>query len=264
MISFLGEYMLIKLIITIFFFVHIFFLIAVKKKNFSVIDIGWSLGILLVAIISFLHYPLSLRNALVLTLVSLWALRLSSYIFLRGRGKGEDKRYTRFRNEWRPHENIQAYLKVFLFQGVLMLIVSLPVSIGMTSEVRNLSWINIFGFLIFSLGFIIEVWADSYLEKWKARSENRGLICTTGPWSMCRFPNYFGEVLLWYGLYFSSFDLSHAWTIIGPLVINFLILKVTGVPPLEEKYLKRADYQDYAKKVSRFIPFLRKFRASTF
>jgi steroid 5-alpha reductase family enzyme len=220
-------------------------------------DIGWGLGFILIALISYLKNPPDLKNVLLLMVVTSWGLRLALYIFSRSRGKEEDPRYTKLRNAWKPHENLQAYIKVFLFQGFLMLIVSLPVSVGMSAGEGNVSLINWLGLLIWSGGFLFEVWSDNYLRWWKSQPENEGKICTTGPWKLCRFPNYFGEVSLWYGVYFLAFDFNIAWTIIGPFTLNFFILKVTGVPLLEERYQDRQAYQDYAKRVPRFIPFTR-------
>jgi steroid 5-alpha reductase family enzyme len=245
------------LIIAIFIYVHIFFLIALAKRNFSLIDIGWGLGIFLVALISYMHQPLSFKNALLLLVVTIWGLRLSLYIYKRGRGKGEDPRYTKFRNEWKPYSNLQAYLKVFLFQGILMLIVSLPVSVGMSSQAQTISLVNWIGFGLWLFFLSLEIWSDYYLQLWKMKPENKGKICTTGPWTICRFPNYLGEVMLWYGIYLISFEINSFWTIIGPLTLNFLIYKVTGIKPLEDKYLKRQDYLEYSKKVPKFIPFTR-------
>lgn len=245
------------IIIAVLIFIHIFFFIALVKQNFSVIDAGWGLGFILISLLSYVSNPLNSKNALLLTLVSIWGLRLSLYIFNRSRGKGEDPRYAKLREEWKPHPNLQAYFKVFLFQGLLMLLVSVPVWVAMRTDEHKITILNWIGLSIWLTGFIFEVWADNYLRWWKAQPQNAGKVCMTGPWSLCRFPNYFGEVLLWYGIYIFSFEAQTFWTIIGPVTIHFLILKVTGVPPLEEKYLKREDYQEYSKRVPRFIPFLK-------
>jgi steroid 5-alpha reductase family enzyme len=247
--------MLTHLILAVLIFVHIFFLIALVKKNFAVIDIGWGLGFIVIGLVAYFHHPLSVRNALLMLIVTIWGLRLGAYILIRSRGKGEDPRYTKFRKSWEPNSNLQAYFKVFIFQGFLMLVVSLPVTVGMAHESKEISLLNWLGIVMWGIGFALEISADHYLNWWKLRPENKGKICTSGPWRLCRFPNYFGEVLLWYGIYFVSFEPKNFWTLLGPLAINFFILKVTGVPLLEEKYKKREDYQEYSKRVPRFIPF---------
>ena len=125
----------------------------------------------------------------------------------------------------------------------------------MSLESKKFSVINYIGLLIWVIGFSLEVISDQYLAWWKLQEKNKGKICTEGPWELCRFPNYFGEVLLWYGVYLLAFEWSIFWTIIGPVTINFMILKVTGVPLLEEHYKNRDDYKEYASRVPRFIPF---------
>lgn len=247
--------MISSIIISILIFVHIFFLFAVVRKNFAVIDIAWGLGFILISLIAYLHHPLSFKNAVLLLAVFFWGTRLALYIFARSRGKPEDHRYAKFRQEWRPHPNLQAWIKVFLFQGVLMMIVTLPVSAGMALESRNLSVINYVGIFIWLSGFAFEVMSDHYLNWWKAQPENKGKICTSGPWKYSRFPNYFGEISLWYGMYLIAFEPKIWWTIIGPVTINFMIVKVTGIPLLEKHYEGRPEYQEYAKRVPRLIPF---------
>lgn len=247
--------MIVTIILAVFTLVHIFFLISYLRKKFSVIDIAWGLGILLPVVISYLYQGGHvLKNHLLLGVVALWSLRLTLYILIRSWGGPEDRRYAQLREEWKPHSELHAYFKIFLFQGFLMLVVSLPGSTGMKvhDEMSVLNWL---GLVIFITGFALEIWSDSFLSRWKKNPAHKGEICTSGPWKLCRFPNYFGEVLLWYGVYFLAFSSSNFWSIIGPIVLNFMILKVTGVPMLEEKYMKRQDYREYAKKVPRFIPF---------
>jgi steroid 5-alpha reductase family enzyme len=249
--------MIVTIMVGVLVFVNIFFLIAILRKNFAVIDIGWGLGFILISLIAYMYHPNSFRNAFLLMLVTIWGLRLAIYIFGRSRGKPEDHRYAKFRQEWQPHPNLHAWLKVFIFQGLLMVIVTLPVTVSMAQEAQAMSWLNYLGLKIWFIGFILEVYSDHYLNRWKSKPENKGKICTTGPWRLCRFPNYFGEVIIWYGVYLIAFDLNSAWTIIGPITINLLILKVTGIPLLEKYYEDRADYQEYAKRVPRFIPFIK-------
>ncbi len=246
------------IIISVLIFVNIFFLLAVVRKNFSIIDIGWGLGFILIASVSFLKFAPTMKNAVMLMVVLAWGTRLALYIFLRSRGKPEDHRYAKFREEWRPHPNLHAYFKVFIFQGILMMIVTLPVSVGMSLEKIHMSALNIFGAIVWMTGFTLEIISDNYLNWWKTLPTNKGKICTSGPWTLCRFPNYFGEVLSWYGVYLIAFEPSIWWTIVGPMTINFMIVKVTGVPLLEAHYKNRPEYAQYASQVPRFIPFFGK------
>ncbi len=133
--------MFLKIIVAVFVFMNIFFFMALIKKKFSVVDIGWGLGFILISLISYFHHPMSIKNAILLLVATAWGLRLGLYIFIRGKDQPEDPRYTKLRQEWEPHPNLHAYFKVFLLQGAFMCIVSLPISAGMSQEDKNLSWI---------------------------------------------------------------------------------------------------------------------------
>jgi steroid 5-alpha reductase family enzyme len=234
-------------------FIHVFYFWALATKNFGVMDIAWGLGFVLISILTYFQHPLHLKNAILLIVVSLWGLRLAWHIFKRNVGHREDFRYAQLRSEWGSAANLQAYFKVFIFQGLLMLLISTPITFGMGSEMK---WINWVGLFVWFFGWSIECYSDHYLKKFKSVPSNSGKICMSGPWSYSRFPNYLGEIILWYGIYLIGFSFSASWTFISPIILNFLILKVTGVPFLENKYMSREDYKLYAKKVSRLVPFV--------
>lgn len=218
-------------------------------------DIGWGLGFIMIAMIAYMSYPLSMRNAITLILVTLWGLRLALFIFKRSQGAPEDFRYALYRREWGSKANLHAYFKIFLFQGFMMVIISLPFIFGMRLETQELSIINRIGMMVWVTGMVLEMISDNYLLQFKMNPKNKGRILTTGPWKLCRFPNYFGEVMLWYGIYLLNFNLVNSWTIIGPIAINLLILKVTGVPFMEEKNKENVEYIEYSQRVPKFIPF---------
>lgn len=247
--------MITSLIIAVLILMHFYFLLALWKKNFGLVDIAWGQGFILISLVSYFYHFNSSKNAVVLLLVILWGLRLSLYLLGRNWNASEDFRYRELRSSWGKYPALHAYFKIFLFQGLLMLLISLPISAGMERAEKELSWPNIIGVILFFLGWIFESYADRYLKKYKARSENRNTICTSGPWKLCRFPNYLGEITLWYGIYLASFTPSTWWTIIGPFTLNLFILKVSGVPLLEKKYSSRLEYLEYAEKVPRLIPF---------
>ncbi len=247
--------MLLKIIAAVFIFVNAFFLVSLIKKKFSVIDIAWGLGFILISMISYFHYPLSMKNAIMLLAVTVWGLRLALHIFVRSRGEGEDPRYTKLREEWQPHPNVHAYFKVFILQGIMMCVVSLPIWVGMIQEDKELSAVNVAGLILWGLGFVLETWSDAYLNWFKKQPDNKGKQCMSGPWKICRYPNYLGEISLWYGIYFLSLGSQNWWTIIGPGVINFLIVKFSGIPPQEERNFKKPGYAEYASRVPRLLPF---------
>lgn len=247
--------MILAVIVTVAVLIHVFYLIALLKKNFAVIDTAWGLGFVLISIVTYFHYPLSVRNAVTMLAVFLWGSRLASYLHQRNSGKEEDFRYAEMRRGWGKYANLKAYFMVFWLQGSLMLFLSLPLTTGMMPQKWSPTWFNWIGLGIFCVGLGFEAYADTYLAKFKKRPENKGKICTRGPWTICRFPNYLGEISLWYGLFLLNLGPNNWWTIICPVTLNLLILKVSGVPLLEKNYEGRADYREYSKRVPRLLPF---------
>ncbi len=249
--------MILHVIVSVFVFMNIFFLIALTKKNFGLVDIAWGLGFIVISLVSYFHHFNSMKNAVLLFMILIWGFRLALYLLGRNWNAPEDFRYQDLRKSWGAHPNLHAYFKVFILQGVLMLLISLPITLGMMRAETELSLVNKIGIFIWALGLSFEAYSDRYLRKYKAYPANRGTICMSGPWKLCRFPNYLGEITLWYGIYLAAFTTSTWWTIIGPIIINFFILKISGVPLLENKYLKRPEYKEYAARVPRLIPFSR-------
>jgi steroid 5-alpha reductase family enzyme len=250
----LEEAMISHIILNLALLIHVFFFLAVWKKNFAVMDVAWGLGFIVITLTAYLHSPLSCKNLLLLVLVTLWGMRLALYIFKRSLGQEEDPRYTKMRQGWGKHPNLHAYFKVFLLQAVLMLIISLPVTTGMNLGSTEISWINWFGLGLWVLGFMLESYSDYYLTQFKMKPENKGKILMDGPWKISRYPNYLGEITQWYAIFLVAFEGPIWWSIIGPVTINFFILKVSGIPLHEVKNMKRPEYVEYARRVPRLLP----------
>ncbi|WP_314208358.1 DUF1295 domain-containing protein, partial [Vagococcus salmoninarum] len=154
---------------------------------------------------------------------------------------------------------LKAYLNVFVLQGVLLYIVSLPIILVMTSSINNFTVINSLGIAIWVIGFTFEVVGDYQLMVFKGKSENQGQLLTTGLWSLTRHPNYFGEAMSWWGIYLITLvELRNISGIIGPIIITLLLLFVSGVPLLEKKYKDRPDFIAYSEKTPKFLPFIGK------
>jgi steroid 5-alpha reductase family enzyme len=245
-------------VISILLLIHFFFWLAWKQDKFSVMDIAWGLGFVLVALVSYTqNYP-TVPKAVLLLMITLWGLRLAWYIFTRSKGHGEDPRYMAYRVQWGQNYLMEGYKKVFLAQGAAMFVISLPIQLGMSSDLERFGHKQILGLAIWAFGFGLEVWADNHLRKFKLNPANKGKLCTNGPWTFVRFPNYLGEMLVWWGVYLYIFNFWSAWTIIGPLTICYSLLKVTGIPLIEKRYLEKPEYREYASRVPRLIPFLGK------
>jgi len=182
-------------------------------------------------------------------------MRLSLHVYLRNRGKPEDARYRAWRQEWGKNANIRSFLQVFLLQGLLLLIISLPVtSVIMAGSSAFTLW-DAAGLFIWAMGFLFEAIGDWQLLRFKKDPAHKGRIIKTGLWRFSRHPNYFGEVTLWWGIYLIALSSGASWpVVIGPLTITFLILKVSGIPMLEKKYEGNPEFEAYRRRTSAFFP----------
>lgn len=243
--------------LVLLFFMTIWFLVAMAVRRNDIADILWGVGFVLVVMsASLMVDSLTFRGLLMALLVTLWGVRLSVRIYLKNRGKEEDFRYRKWRKEWGDSFFLRSYLQVFILQGVLMLVVLTPVwyVIGRQQPVQA-NILDALGLLLWSVGFYFEVVADYQLDAFKKNPENSGKVLQTGLWRYSRHPNYFGEVVMWWGIYLMALPVTGAvYTIIGPVVITFLIVKVSGVPLMEEHYRDNPKYQEYKKKTSVFLP----------
>lgn len=239
---------------------HAFFIWAQKIKNWGVIDIAWGLGFIVTTLTVFLQVDqVSISKLIVFMMTCIWSLRLSIYLFVRNHGKPEDWRYQKFRSEWAPNENVQAYLKVFVFQGLLMFLISLPQMLFIRDEkIINWGLMEVVGLIIWIQGFMFETLADWQLARFKKDVSNKGKVMTKGVWSLSRHPNYYGEVTLWWGFYIMLFNYVPWWTAIGPLLITFFIVNVTGIALLEKRYEGNQEFEKYKGRTSVFFPWFPK------
>lgn len=241
--------------VTLFVFILTYFL-AILLRNNSIVDSLWGVGFVAAALISYLLGSRSLPSLLVLVLVTLWGLRLFFHITIRNWGKGEDFRYAKWRAEWGRWWVVRTLLQVFLLQWLLLQLVSLPIILAMTAPALP-SWILVTGISIWTLGFLFEAIGDYQLTIFKKNPKSKGQLMTTGLWSLTRHPNYFGEATLWWGIALIAFaGTGNPIAFVGPLVIDFLLLYVSGIPLLEAKYQGRADWQAYAARTPAFFPRL--------
>jgi steroid 5-alpha reductase family enzyme len=199
------------------------------------------------------------RKGIVTVLVFIWGIRLATHVFLRNKGKPEDYRYANWRNQWGKWFVWRSYFQIFILQGILLLIVASPIVLVNRSLKTGLSLLDIFGVLIWCVGFSFESVSDYQLARFKQDPSHKGRIMTSGLWRYSRHPNYFGEVLLWWGIFIIALSVEYGWAALAsPLLVTFLLLKVSGVAMLEKKYTGHAEFEAYAKKTSAFIPWFPK------
>jgi steroid 5-alpha reductase family enzyme len=236
------------------------FLLALLVSDNSIVDIFWGLGFILLAALSlFLSEDVGLKKVLVNLLILIWGLRLSIYIFLRNKGKGEDFRYANWRRTWKFFI-LRSYFQVFMLQGFFMLIISWPVLHINNNISAGFGMLDALGVALFITGFLFEVIGDYQLYSFKKDPENKNKLITNGLWKITRHPNYFGEALLWWGIWLMAVPVVDGiLTMLSPIVITWLVRYVSGVPMLEKKYKGRPDWEEYASKTPVFVPFVKKW-----
>lgn len=242
-----------------FIFINIMFAWAVKDNNYAHIDIGWGLIFVVIAFCSqYYANAMASFNILYIFLVALWGIRLAIYLFQRNHGKPEDTRYTEMRQAWSGHPHLNGYFRVFILQMILAMIVIIPIYPLAKVESFKYDFLFYLGISLWAIGYYFEAIGDYQKNKFKQDPANKGKICKVGLWKYTRHPNYFGEVTLWWGFWISLANKLPIWTIIGPLTINFLILKVSGIPMLEEKKKDDPDFKQYMKETNAFFPWFPK------
>jgi steroid 5-alpha reductase family enzyme len=192
---------------------------------------------------------------LVFVCVTIWGLRLSYHIARRNLKKPEDYRYAEWRKQWGKWFVPRSFAQVFLLQAALTVIVAMPaLAVMQNVDVLWSVW-AVTGLLIWIIGFVFESTSDRQLKVFLRNRKDKTEVMQTGLWKYSRHPNYFGEVTQWWGLFVVALSTPRGWwAVLGPLTITFLIVKVSGVPLLEEKMKKNPAYQKYAARTSMFIP----------
>ena len=245
-------------LVVILLFAFLGWLLSLVRENVTHVDSMWSLFFVLASLTNaffvLFFYPAPARLLLVLTCVSVWALRLFVYLTWRNWGPHEDSRYIKIRQNNEPHFWLKSIVIIFVFQGVLAWVISISVyaAIGATSPLNLLDYI---GLALFVFGFVWETLADLQLSRFKANLSNKGKVLNTGVWRFSRHPNYFGECCVWWGFYLFALAGGAWWAIISPILVTLLLLKVSGVSLLESTIVERRPaYADYIRNTNAFIP----------
>lgn len=238
------------------YFVLLFLVGQVLKDN-SIVDIGWGFSFFVAALISFfLGQTFMPRATLITALVALWGLRLSIHLAIRNIGKGEDYRYVEFRKRWGDRfVRLKAFLHVYFLQFTVMAVVSMPLIQGNLNPNQTLGPLAYFGMAVWVIGFLFEAVGDLQLKRFKADPANKGKLLDKGLWALTRHPNYFGDAVMWFGIFFISItEITTLWTLIGPIIMAFFLRNISGAKMLERKYEGRADYDAYKERTNMFVP----------
>ena len=246
----------------IFCFMCCMFVIATIKKDNSIVDIGWGLGFIVVVLVTFFYYGYDRRSQKLVTFLTIvWGMRLSLYILVRNWGKPEDFRYVKMRNDWGKNVVVRAFFQVFMLQGVIMFINTLPMVIVNSAPhlvYPHLRWLYPIGSAIGLVGFLFEAVGDWQMYMFKTDRHKHGIM-NTGLWKYTRHPNYFGEAVQWWAMFILSIP-SGLWyiSLLAPVTITFFLLRVSGVTLLEKKYEGNDAYSLYKRNTSSFIPWFPK------
>lgn len=229
--------------------------VATARRNVGLVDIAWSLFFLAGALVFAFRAPSpGARAWLVLALVAAWSLRLATHLAVRNWNAPEDHRYREIRARNEPGFAWKSLYLVFGLQALLAWIIAAPLAAALASSVP-IGPLDALGAALAAIGIGFEAIADAQLARFKADPANRGRVMDRGLWRYSRHPNYFGEFCLWWGFYAIALGAGGAWTVFSPLLMAFLLLRVSGVTLLEKDIAERRPaYRDYVARTNAFFP----------
>lgn len=244
-------------------------LLSLARRDASIVDPFWGTGFILVTWLTLASAgpaKADARSWLLVILVTTWGTRLSLYLLWRNRGHGEDKRYQAMREHHGSRFWWISLLTVFLLQGLILWIVSIPIQAVIVPAQdlpaifgrsgSPLGWLDLAGVSIWCIGLFFEAVGDYQLAQFQSDSANAGRVMDRGLWRYTRHPNYFGDFCVWWGVYLIAANAGAAWTVFSPALMSFLLLKVSGVKLLEKTIIdRRPDYAAYQARTSSFFPW---------
>lgn len=251
-------------------------IVSLKTRNVNIVDVFWGMGFALVAGFTAIGVargwfasakpidPANLSDSIglatpqltVLGMVLIWGSRLSCYLAWRSWGKAEDHRYAAMRKYWGDRFARRSLVTVFGLQALLIWFISLPIQLGLSGQAAE--WpAMIIGCSLWLIGFSFESIGDWQMYRFKSDLGNHGNVMNRGLWRYTRHPNYFGDFLVWWGLYIATAQAgSWWWTILAPSLMSFLLIRVSGVSLLESSLRQRIlGYEQYVRTTSSFLPW---------
>ena len=235
----------------------VLWIVSLLRRDASIIDPFWGAGFVVVAWISaLLNSPAGFRVLLLAGLTTIWGLRLSLFLLWRNWGHGEDRRYAAMRAKHGIRFWWVSLYTVFFLQGVILCFVALPIQVAATKNLPSpFNWLDAFGIAVWAIGVYFEAAGDWQLARFKADPGNVGKVMDRGLWRFTRHPNYFGDFCVWWGVYFVAASGGAGWTIVSPILMSLLLMKVSGVTLLETTITdRRPDYAAYKTRTNAFFP----------
>jgi len=231
--------------------------VSLIRKDAGLADIAWGLVFVAIAWTSYVAGEGSTAMLLIACLVTVWGFRLAIHVARRNLGHDEDRRYQAMR-EKRPNTFwIWSFFGVFLLQGTIAMVVSIPVQSLGAQDPDSIAWLSLIGVAVFAIGFYFEAVGDIQLTRFIKDPSTDGQVMDKGLWKYSRHPNYFGDTTEWWGVWLVAVGSGAPWwTAIGPIVMTFFILRVSGVTMLEKDMSsRRPGYKEYIERTSAFIPW---------
>lgn len=229
--------------------------LSIKLRDVSIVDSLWSIFFIVFTVLFAWRMDSDdMASNVLIALILLWGLRLSIYITVRNHGKGEDRRYQAIRARNQPNFEFKSLYLIFLLQAVLATLVVLPV-VPVLNGAQDANAVTYIGFAVAAFGVAFETMADWQMARFKATRTAQDEVMDRGLWRYSRHPNYFGESVFWWGIWIASASMGGAWTVFSPLLMTWLLTRVSGVPLLEADLQQRSPaYRDYLLSTPRFVP----------
>ena len=233
----------------------VYWFASLVRNDVSIVDSLWSLMFLLMlGLYMWMGDRSEPRALLILSMVMVWAIRLCAFITVRNHGQPEVHRYQTIRQNNEPNFRFKSIYIVFGLQAVLAGFIAMPLLYA-ASGTAPLGWLDLVGVLLWLVGMFFEAVGYQQLKSFRSDADNRGRVLDTGLWALTRHPNYFGEFTLWWGYYCLALAAGGWWTVVSPLLMTFLLLRVSGVALLESDISeRRPDYAAYIRSTNAFFP----------
>lgn len=231
--------------------------LSLRLHRADIVDVAWGLGFVLVAWVTRLVSDGNeARSTLLVAMTTVWGVRLALHVGWRARRLQEDRRYATMRRRLGERFEAVSLYSVFLFQGLLMWVVSLPVQIGQVFErPERIGLAGVLGLAVWAVGMFFEAVGDWQLARFRSKPWNEGRVMATGLWRYTRHPNYFGDFCVWWGIFIVAATTNPGMaSVVGPLLMTVLLMKVSGVPMTEQHLKNRPGYADYVARTNAFFP----------
>jgi len=240
----------------------VIWLVSMRLHNAGVVDVGWALGLVILALWYAWQGPgLPARKWVMAAMVAFWGIRLALHLIRRIASEPEDGRYQQLRREWQGKNVPLRFLFFFEFQALLDVLLSLPMLLAALNPAPQVCVLEYAGVGLWFVAIVGESVADAQLAAFKRDPANRGRVCQQGLWRYSRHPNYFFEWFIWVAWMVYALASPWGWlSVVCPALMLFFLFRVTGIPATEAQALRSRgqEYTRYQQTTSAFVPWFSK------